>query len=98
MANARVWGGSVNWVELRTGQAFQVALTPKEQKNVELKLSYIGPLMAPVKAGSEVGKARIIVGGKTVAEVPVLTAADVPAVDSMMEKALDSLSIMVFGG
>jgi serine-type D-Ala-D-Ala carboxypeptidase (penicillin-binding protein 5/6) len=98
VADARVWGGTSNWVELRTGQAFQVALTPKEQKNVELKLSYTGPLMAPVKAGTEVGKARVIVGGKTVAEVPVLTAADVPAVDSMMEKALDSLSIMVFGG
>ncbi len=98
VAEARVWGGTLNWVELRTAQAFQVALTPKEQKNVELKLSYTGPLMAPVKAGTEVGKARVIVGGKTVAEVPVLTAADVPAVDSMVEKALDSLSIMMFGG
>jgi serine-type D-Ala-D-Ala carboxypeptidase (penicillin-binding protein 5/6) len=98
VADARVWGGTSNWVELTTGQAFQVALTPKEQKDVELKLSYTGPLMAPVKAGTEVGKARVIVGGKTVAEVPVLTAADVPAVDSMVEKALDSLSIMVFGG
>jgi serine-type D-Ala-D-Ala carboxypeptidase (penicillin-binding protein 5/6) len=98
VAEARVWGGTLNWVELRTAQAFQVALTPKEQKNVELKLSYTGPLMAPVKAGMEVGKARVIVGGKTVAEVPVLTATDVPAVDSMVERALDSLSIMVFGG
>jgi serine-type D-Ala-D-Ala carboxypeptidase (penicillin-binding protein 5/6) len=85
-------------VELRTSKAFQVALTPKEQKNVELKLSYSGPLMAPVKSGTEVGTARVIVAGKTVAEIPVQTAADVPAVDSMFEKALDSLSIMVFGG
>ncbi len=98
VAKARVWGGSVNWVELRTAQAFTVALTPKEQKNVELKLSYTGPLMAPVKAGVAVGKARVIVAGKTVAEVPVLTSADVPAVDSMVQKALDSLSMMVFGG
>ena len=54
--------------------------------------------MAPVKAGTEVGKARVIVAGQTVAEIPVQAAADVPAVDSMIEKALDSLSIMVFGG
>ncbi len=98
VANARVWGGSENWVELRTAQAFQVALTAKEQKTVELKLSYTGPLMAPVKAGTEVGKARVIVGGKTVAEVSVLTASEVPAIDSMLDKAMDSLSIMVFGG
>ena len=54
--------------------------------------------MAPVKAGAEVGKARVIVGGKTVAEVSVLTASEVPAIDSMLDKAMDSLSIMVFGG
>jgi serine-type D-Ala-D-Ala carboxypeptidase (penicillin-binding protein 5/6) len=97
VANARVWGGTENWVELRTAQAFQVALTPREQKTVELKLSYTGPLMAPVKIGAEVGKARVIVGGKTVAEVAVLTAAEVHAVDSMLDKAMDSLSIMLFG-
>jgi serine-type D-Ala-D-Ala carboxypeptidase (penicillin-binding protein 5/6) len=98
VAEARVWGGTSNWVELRTSKAFQVALTPREQKTVELKLSYTGPLMAPVKSGTEVGKAQVIVGGQTVAEIPVQTSADVPAVDSMIEKALDSLSIMVFGG
>jgi serine-type D-Ala-D-Ala carboxypeptidase (penicillin-binding protein 5/6) len=98
VAEARVWGGAVNWVELRTRDAFQVALTPQEQKTVELKLTYAGPLMAPVKAGTEVGKARVIVSGKVVAEVPVVAAVDVPAVDSMFDKALDSLGIMVFGG
>ncbi len=98
VAEARVWGGTQNWVELKTSQAFQVALTPREQKNVELKLSYVGPLMAPVKAGTEVGKTRVIVDGRTVAEIPVVTAADVPAVDSMFDKAIDSVSIMVFGG
>jgi serine-type D-Ala-D-Ala carboxypeptidase (penicillin-binding protein 5/6) len=98
LAEARVWGGSKNWVELRTAEAFQVALTPKERKTVEMKLSYTGPLYAPVKAGTIVGQARVVVAGRTVAEVPVLAASDVGAVDSMVQKALDSLSIMVFGG
>jgi serine-type D-Ala-D-Ala carboxypeptidase (penicillin-binding protein 5/6) len=98
VAEARVWGGVENWVELRTAEAFQVALTPKEQKSVEMKLSYTGPLIAPVKAGTEVGKARVVVNGRVVAEIPVVTSTDVAAVDSMLEKALDSLSIMIFGG
>jgi serine-type D-Ala-D-Ala carboxypeptidase (penicillin-binding protein 5/6) len=98
VAQARVWGGTSNWVELRTSKSFQVALTPREQKNVELKLSYTGPLMAPVKSGTEVGTARVVVAGQTVAEIPVQTSADVPAVDSMFDRALDSLSMMVFGG
>jgi serine-type D-Ala-D-Ala carboxypeptidase (penicillin-binding protein 5/6) len=98
LTEARVWGGTKNWIELRSGRSFQVALTPREQKNVELKLNYKGPLMAPVKADVEVGQARVIVDGKTVAEIPVLTSENVEAVDSMFEKALDSLSMMVFGG
>jgi serine-type D-Ala-D-Ala carboxypeptidase (penicillin-binding protein 5/6) len=98
LTEARVWGGTKNWIELRTGRAFEVALTAKEKKTVELKLTYKGPLMAPVKAGVEVGTARVIVNGKTVAEIPVLTSEDVAIVDSMLGRALDSLSMMVFGG
>jgi serine-type D-Ala-D-Ala carboxypeptidase (penicillin-binding protein 5/6) len=98
LAEARVWGGESNWVELRTAEAFQVALTPEERKTVEMKLTYLGPLYAPVKAGTPVGQARVVVGGRTIAEIPVLTAGDIAAVDSMFEKALDSLSMMVFGG
>jgi serine-type D-Ala-D-Ala carboxypeptidase (penicillin-binding protein 5/6) len=98
VAEARVWGGIENWVELRTAQPFQVALTPREQKFVELKLSYKGPLIAPVKAGTVVGSARVIIEGRVVSEIPVQTAADVPAVDSMFARALDSVLIMVFGG
>lgn len=98
IAEARVWGGKENWVELRTVDAFKVALAPAEQKSVELKLNYNGPLFAPVKAGVEVGRARVVVRGKTVAEIPVQTAADIEADNSMFQKALDSLSIMVFGG
>jgi serine-type D-Ala-D-Ala carboxypeptidase (penicillin-binding protein 5/6) len=98
LTEARVWGGTKNWIELRSGKSFQVALTAREQKNVELKLNYNGPLMAPLKAGVEIGKVRVIVEGKTIAEIPALTAEDVDAVDSMFEKALDSLSMMVFGG
>jgi serine-type D-Ala-D-Ala carboxypeptidase (penicillin-binding protein 5/6) len=98
LAEARVWGGDKNWVDLRTAQAFQVALTPAERKTVEMKLTYNGPLYAPVKAGTTVGQARVVVAGRTIAEIPVVTAGDVSSVDSMLEKALDSLSIMVFGG
>jgi serine-type D-Ala-D-Ala carboxypeptidase (penicillin-binding protein 5/6) len=98
LTEARVWGGDKNWVELRTADAFQVALTPQERKTVEMKLSYNGPLYAPVKAGTQVGQARVVVGGRTLAEIPVLTANDVGAVDSMFDKAMDSLSMMIFGG
>lgn len=98
VAQARVWGGTENWVDLVTTQPFQVALTAKEQQTVEVKLSYQGPLMAPVKAGDAVGTVRVLVEGKTIADLPVIAATSVEKTESMWEKALDSAMIMVFGG
>lgn len=98
VAEARVWGGDERWVNLVTTQSFKIALSSKEQDTVEVKLDYDGPLLAPVKQGVEVGKVRVVVDGKTVAETPVVTAGDVPAIQSMWKKALDSVLIMTFGG
>ena len=98
VAQARVWGGQSNWVDLVSPKEFQIALTADEQKTVEVKLNYTGPLYAPIKAGTAIGIVKIIVRGKAVAELPVVAANDVAAVSSMWSKALDSAMIMVFGG
>ncbi len=97
VAKARVWGGTERWVNLVTSGPFKVALSPQEQAKAEVKMTYTGPLLAPVKAGQAVGLVRILIDGKSVADVPLVTANEVPAVDSMWKKALDSALIMVFG-
>ncbi len=94
---ARVWGGTDRTVALVTKENVRVALSTAEQEVAEAKLAYSGPLMAPVTAGTEVGKVRFIVDGLTIADVPVETAADVPADDSIWSRALDSVFIMLFG-
>jgi serine-type D-Ala-D-Ala carboxypeptidase (penicillin-binding protein 5/6) len=96
-AKARVWGGTERWVNLVTSSAFKVALSAQEQAKAEVKMSYTGPLLAPVKAGQVVGLVRILIDGKAVATAPLVTANDISAVDSMWKKALDSALIMVFG-
>ena len=98
VSRARVWGGSERWVNLVVHDAMKVALSQTEQDRVEMKMSYSGPLMAPVKAGTAVGTVRILVDGKPVADAPLEVAEDVPAVDSMWKKAWDSVLIMAFGG
>lgn len=98
VSKARVWGGAENWVELITKQDVNLALSPKEQDEIQVKLNYTGPLMAPVEAGQQVGTVRFLVDGKAIAEVPVETASAVEAVDSMWSRALDSLMIMALGG
>jgi D-alanyl-D-alanine carboxypeptidase (penicillin-binding protein 5/6) len=98
VSRARIWGGVENWVGLVTRQDVKIALSPQEQAGIEIKLTYAGPLMAPVKAGEKVGTVRFLVNGNAIAEVPVETAAAVAADESMWTKALDSVMIMMFGG
>lgn len=94
---ARVWGGIQRKVGLLAADNVRVSLSTQEQEVAEVKLAYTGPLMAPVAAGTEVGKVRFVVDGLTVADVPVVTAADVPVEESMWSRAVDSLYIMIFG-
>ena len=98
VSKARVWGGASRWVNLVIKQDLRLALSAKEQESIEVKLSYAGPLMAPVKAGDLLGTVRFMVDGKTIAEVPVETANAVEAVDSIWSRAMDSLMIMALGG
>ncbi len=98
VSKARVWGGASRWVNLVIKQDLRLALSAKEQESIEVKLSYAGPLMAPVKAGDPLGTVRFMMDGKTIAEVPVETASAVDAVDSIWSRAMDSLMIMALGG
>jgi serine-type D-Ala-D-Ala carboxypeptidase (penicillin-binding protein 5/6) len=98
VGQARVWGGAENWVDLVTPNAVRLALTGAEQQSVEVKLHYQGPLLAPVKAGTQVGSVHFSAGGATFAEVPVVTAADVAAEESIWQRAYDSIAYLVFGG
>ncbi len=97
VSRARVWGGSAHWVNLVTVDPIKVALSPTEQDRADVRMSYTGPLQAPVKAGVNVGTMRILVDGKVVSEADLQTAEDVEAVDSIWEKAWDSALLMVFG-
>jgi D-alanyl-D-alanine carboxypeptidase (penicillin-binding protein 5/6) len=98
VGRARVWGGASNWVGLVTRQDIRLALSSTELKTADIDLLYRGPLMAPVKAGEEVGRVRFSVSGNAIAEFPLETAAPVDAVDSMWDKAFDSILMLVFGG
>ncbi|MEI7600433.1 MAG: D-alanyl-D-alanine carboxypeptidase family protein [Aestuariivirga sp.] len=97
VGQARVWGGTQRHVPLLAAGDVRVALTPQEQEMAEMKLTYTGPLLAPVESGTQVGSVRFIVDGVTVADVPVVTGGAVPVDASMWSRAVDSVFIMVFG-
>lgn len=98
VSKARVWGGTTRWVDLVIKKDLRLALSAKEQESIEVKLTYAGPLIAPVKAGAPIGTVRFLMDGKTIADVQVETANDVAAVDSIWSRAMDSLLILALGG
>lgn len=98
VARARVWGGDKSHVDLLVTQDVKLLLSPSEQSSIEVKLAYVGPLMAPIKQGENIGKVRFLVNGRVLEEVPVETSDSVAATDSMWRKAWDSVVYMVFGG
>ena len=98
VSKARVWGGTNRWVDLVIRKDLRLALSAREQESIEVKLSYAGPLIAPVKAGAPIGTVKFMMEGKEIAEVQVETANDVAAVDSIWSRAMDSLLILALGG
>jgi serine-type D-Ala-D-Ala carboxypeptidase (penicillin-binding protein 5/6) len=98
VSKARIWGGTEDWVELKTRNAVRLALSPQEQSRVEVTLTYRGPLIAPVEAGREIGRVKFMLDGKVLAETPVETASAVSESLSIWSKALDSLLVLSLGG
>lgn len=98
VAKARVWGGDKSHVDLLVTQDVKLLLSPSEQSSIEVKLAYVGPLMAPIKQGENIGKVRFLVNGRILEEVPVETSDPIAATDSMWQRAWDSVVYMVFGG
>jgi len=94
----RVWGGVQRNVDLVAASPVRVALSTAEQAKVEVKLVYNGPLLAPVKAGEEVGKILFLIDGTEIATAPVKAAHDVAATPSMISRAMDSILILALGG
>jgi serine-type D-Ala-D-Ala carboxypeptidase (penicillin-binding protein 5/6) len=98
VSKARVWGGAQSFVDLTTPNAVRLALSPAEQGRVEVKLTYKGPLLAPVSAGTEIGKVKFMLDGKVFAETPIQTANSVEESLSIWSKAFDSIMVLTLGG
>jgi D-alanyl-D-alanine carboxypeptidase (penicillin-binding protein 5/6) len=98
IGQVRVWGGSVGAATLVARDEVRIALSEEESKQVKVELSFKGPLIAPVRKDTEIGKVRFLIDGRPVAEQAVVTGQDIAAVESRWKRALDSLIIMALGG
>lgn len=98
VGQARVWGGEQSAVRLVAGSDIVTSMSDQELASAEARLVYKGPLVAPVKAGTEIGKVMIYAGGKLVSSGPVIVRDSVEPSASIWSRALDSALFMTFGG
>lgn len=89
VGTARVFGGDSAEVPLIAGTPVKLLVPRGSGDALTGKVTYLGPLKAPVAEGTAVGQLRIFHGGSEILSVPLKTAAAIP-VGSLPRRALDA--------
>ncbi len=96
IGQADVFGGSSGTVALKTGAATSV-LIPKDRAGVfSARITYRGPLLAPIEKGAEVASLGIWNGETLTQEIPLFAGSTVDA-GPMRQRAMNVLSEFAFG-
>lgn len=96
IAEARVFGGTQSYVPLQASGAVKVLLPRGDRQNYRLRVTYRGPIIAPVEAGLEVGELRILHEDAVAYRTTLVTAAAVER-GTMTGRALDAVTETLFG-
>jgi serine-type D-Ala-D-Ala carboxypeptidase (penicillin-binding protein 5/6) len=96
IGEADVFGGISNTVALKTGAATSV-LMPKDRAGVfSARITYRGPLLAPIEKGAEIASLGIWNGETLTQEIPLFAGSTVEA-GPMTQRAMNTLSEFAFG-
>lgn len=90
VADASVYGGAQSSVTLVVKDDFELLLARQGRETLRAEVDYIGPLLAPLSQGDEVGTLRIMMGNTLVKETPLFVGQTV-AQGSLQERALGAL-------
>ncbi|MFG1443528.1 D-alanyl-D-alanine carboxypeptidase family protein [Xanthobacter agilis] len=88
IGRAQVFGGASGSVGLTARGPVRVLTSRRGGERITARVSYTGPLQAPVAKGTQVGQMEVTRGDIKVLEVPLFTRDDVP-VGSLWDRALD---------
>lgn len=90
-----VFGGVRETVSLEIAQTFR-PLIPVDGEGVRARITYQGPVAAPVRKGNPIARLIVEVNGRQTVSVPLLAAADVPS-KGLFTRAADALGELAFG-
>lgn len=88
VGRAQVFGGASGSVGLAAKGPVRVLTSRRGGERITARVSYMGPLKAPVAKGAQLGQMEVTRGDIKVLEVPLYTTEDVP-VGSLWDRALD---------
>lgn len=96
VASVPVFNGAGEAVPLRVDQPVRILLPEASLGDVEARVRFEGPLIAPVEEGDEVGVLDIQVADETVYSQPVYAGASVP-VGSFTDRAVGAMEELALG-
>jgi serine-type D-Ala-D-Ala carboxypeptidase (penicillin-binding protein 5/6) len=90
VGEARVFGGAKGSVALVAKKPVRVLLPRGSSERLSARIVYQGPLQAPVAAGTEVARFRVVRGETQALDMPLYAGEDVP-VGNLSQRAFDGL-------
>ena len=94
IGEAKVYGGAAARVPLVAGGAVRLLVPRGGSERINAKITYTGPVHAPVAKGQKIGKMRVLRGDNVVLEVPLEAGQDVGQ-GSLTQRAFDAASELV---
>lgn len=96
IGQAKLFGGDNTTIGLKVNEVVAVLIPKTKIKQVEAKISYEGPITAPVEANKRVGLVKILLNGDSILERPVFTG-ETATEASITQKAKNSLYELSIG-
>ena len=97
IAHARVHGGQASEVPLVASSDISVLLPKAGTLDYKLRVSYMGPVHAPVMPGQVLGELLVLSGDQVVHRVPLETGGERIESGSLLSRASDGLQELLFG-
>ncbi|EPY02711.1 D-alanyl-D-alanine carboxypeptidase family protein [Magnetospirillum fulvum] len=76
--DAPVWMGEARTITLAAKSDLAVTLPRRARADMKVSVVFNGPIPAPIKAGTEIGKVVVTAPGLSALEMPLVAVADVP--------------------
>lgn len=96
VGSAKVFGGTAGSVPLVTAKAVRIMVPKNNNERIVARISYRGPVVAPVAAGTQIGMLKVWRGDNIVLQAPLQTAAGVER-GGLTGRAIDAVAEAMIG-